>query len=125
MAKPARIVPTLSAKATHRLAELITLVDPLGRAVARASGRQPTHRLKPRRPQRDLRLPPPGTMLSRWYKGREISVRIVEIGFEWEGRRYPSLSAIAGEVTGVHWNGLLFFGIVHQEKKPAGRRLEP
>jgi hypothetical protein len=57
-------------------------------------------------------------MLSRWYKGREISVRIGEGGFEWEGRRYPSLSAIAEEVTGAHWNGLLFFGIVRQEKKP-------
>ena len=118
MARQRLPVPKLSPKAAERLAELIDLLDPLGRAVAGASVRQPSLRSKSRRPGRDLRLPPPGTMLSRWYKGREISVRIGEGGFEWEGRRYPSLSAIAEEVTGAHWNGLLFFGIVRQEKKP-------
>jgi hypothetical protein len=32
-------------------------------------------------------------------------------GFEWEGRRYKSLSAIARSITGVRWNGPLFFGL--------------
>jgi hypothetical protein len=32
-------------------------------------------------------------------------------GFEYQGRRYRSLSAIAREATGTRWNGLLFFGL--------------
>ena len=32
-------------------------------------------------------------------------------GFEFEDRRYQSLSAIAKDVTGSKWNGFLFFGI--------------
>jgi len=65
---------------------------------------------------RDARLPMPGSVLRRNYQGREILVRVLEGGFEFEGRRYRSLSAIAKAVTGAHWNGMLFFGLVVQEK---------
>ena len=65
---------------------------------------------------RDIRLPPPGEYLRRDYRGRDILVRILDRGFEFEGRRYRSLSAIAKAVTGAHWNGLLFFGLVKQDK---------
>ncbi len=66
--------------------------------------------------RRNIRLPKPGDILSRVYKGRQITVRVLESGFEYEGRRFRSLSAIAKAVTGAHWNGLLFFGIVRQER---------
>ena len=60
---------------------------------------------------RDRRIPKPGVVLSRRYHGQEIRVTVVEDGFEWNGRRFKSLSALAREVTGQRWNGLLFFGL--------------
>jgi hypothetical protein len=56
-------------------------------------------------------LPAPGTLLTREYKGRRITVEILENGFRYEGQPFRSLSAIAREVTGTHWNGRLFFGL--------------
>ena len=58
---------------------------------------------------RYLRLPPPGTSLVRKYKDREIEVRVLEAGFEFDGERYKSLTAIAKIVTGTHCNGFRFF----------------
>jgi hypothetical protein len=58
---------------------------------------------------RDSRLPPPGNWIERSYKGRTIRVLVVADGFEYEGERYRSLSAIAKAVTGSHMNGFLFF----------------
>ena len=71
----------------------------------------------PRRPLRDPRLPHPGSTISRLYKGHEIRVSVLEDGFEWNGRHYASLSALAREVTGQRWNGLLFFGLTAREKR--------
>lgn len=59
----------------------------------------------------DARLPMPGALLTREYKGRTIRVRVLPKGFDYEGTVYRSLSAIAHVVTGSHWNGYLFFGI--------------
>ena len=53
----------------------------------------------------DRRIPPPGTELRRSYGGEEIVVKVLADGFEYQGRRYRSLSAIAQEVTGTRWNG--------------------
>ena len=66
---------------------------------------------------RDPRLPKPGTTLSRPYRGHDIRVTVLEKGFEWQGRPYRSLSAIAREVTGQRWNGLLFFGLTRRDRK--------
>ena len=60
-------------------------------------------------PSRDRRLPQPGTLLSRMYRGRDLVVEVLEEGFVFEERRYRSLSAIAREITGSHWNGFVFF----------------
>ena len=59
--------------------------------------------------QRDLRLPKAGTVITRRYQGQDVMVQVYEDGFEYEGRRYRSLSSIAREVTGTRWNGLVFF----------------
>ena len=59
----------------------------------------------------DTRLPGPGTIITREYKGQTIEVKVIEKGFEYEGRSYRSLSAVARAVTGSHWNGYLFFGL--------------
>jgi len=62
-------------------------------------------------PLRDARLPAPGTVLEREYKGNTVHVTVLEKGFEYEGRMYRSLSAIAREITGTNWNGMAFFGL--------------
>nr|BDD45922.1 hypothetical protein 2 [Pseudomonadaceae bacterium] len=53
----------------------------------------------------------PGTILGREYKGQSVRVTVLADGFEWEGERYRSLSAVAKAVTGSHWSGHRFFGI--------------
>ena len=58
---------------------------------------------------RDPRLPPAGTLLTRPYKGVEYQVTVLQAGFQFAGKHYPSLSKIAQEITGTHWNGFLFF----------------
>ena len=57
----------------------------------------------------DPRLPPPGNIVERQYKGNMIRVIVLQEGFEYEGRRYKSLTAIAKELSGSHCNGFLFF----------------
>lgn len=52
-----------------------------------------------------------GTRLLRQYQGIEHSVTVLQDGYEWQGRPYKSLSAIARAITGTRWNGLLFFGL--------------
>ena len=68
------------------------------------------------RGKRDSRLPLPGVLLSRKWKGRTILVEVLAEGFRYENRHYSSLSAIAVAVTGTRWNGLAFFGLT----RPAG-----
>ena len=57
----------------------------------------------------DNRLPLPGTVLTRDYKGETLQVRVLANGFEYEGEVYRSLSAVAKQITGTHTNGFLFF----------------
>lgn len=57
----------------------------------------------------DSRLPMPGTILTREYKGRNHIVTVLPNGFEWEGEIYKSLSAVANAITGTHTSGYLFF----------------
>ena len=57
----------------------------------------------------DHRLPPPGTILTRPYKGQLVQVQVLTDGFAYAGRVYPSLSAVAKAVTGSHTNGYHFF----------------
>ena len=51
-----------------------------------------------------------GTQLIREWRGVEHKVTVLLDGFEWEGRRYKSLSAVARAITGTRWNGPVFFG---------------
>jgi hypothetical protein len=57
----------------------------------------------------DPRLPPPGTILTRPYKGQQLHVQVLTEGFAYAGRVYPSLSAVAKAITGSHCNGFHFF----------------
>jgi hypothetical protein len=53
----------------------------------------------------------PGTVLTRPYKARMVTVTVLDNGFEHEGEVYRSLSAVAKAITGSHWNGNYFFGL--------------
>lgn len=56
-------------------------------------------------------IPVPGTLIIREWGGRRHEVTVLPTGFEYGGRSYRSLSAIAAAITGTHWNGPLFFGL--------------
>ena len=66
-----------------------------------------------RRIRHDAR-PAAGTRLVREYRGVEHTVTVLADGYEWQGRPYRSLSAIARAITGTRWNGLIFFGVKRQ-----------
>ena len=66
---------------------------------------------------RDPRLPAVGTIVERTFQGRVISARVLETGFEYEGRKFDSLSAVACEVTGMRWNGFDFFRLNTKESQ--------
>ena len=60
---------------------------------------------------RESRTPVAGTRLVREWNGVEHTVTVKRDGFEFDGRLYKSLSAIARGITGTQWNGWRFFGI--------------
>lgn len=62
-------------------------------------------------PTEDPRLPIPGTMLVRRYRGKDIVVRVREDGFEYDGHIHRSLSSAVRLATGTPWNGFAFFGL--------------
>jgi hypothetical protein len=53
----------------------------------------------------------PGLRLVREWRGETHDVLVLEDGFEWNGERRRSLSAIAREITGTRWSGPRFFGL--------------
>lgn len=52
-----------------------------------------------------------GARLIREFKGKQYTVTIISDGYEYNGKKYKSLSAIANEITGTRWNGRKFFGV--------------
>jgi hypothetical protein len=86
----------LSARAEAKLGALIEEED---------------QRLKGKRPVRRGDRPIAGTRLIREWQGVEHTATVLDDGFEYQGRRYQSLSAIARAITGTRWSGPLFFGL--------------
>lgn len=54
----------------------------------------------------------PGTRLVREWHGQTHTVVILKSGVEWQGRQYRSLSIVAREISGAHWSGPRFFGLI-------------
>ncbi len=96
----------LPTKAQAKLKALMDAYDPVNNVAlkpqAAASGFLP---------KRDRRLPLPGTIIIKNYKGTKIQVKALDKGFEFNGKIYKSLTAIVKEITGAHWNGFLFFNL--------------
>lgn len=78
-----------------------------------------------RRRQRDRKrkegMPVLGTRFVREWNGGRYEVTVVNGGFEFEGRRYRSLTAIAKAITGTHWNGRAFFGLRSSKAEQGGQ----
>lgn len=60
----------------------------------------------------------PGTRLVRDWRGVGHTVTVLEEGFEYDGRHWKTLTAVARAITGSHWNGPLFFGLAERKKMP-------
>jgi DUF2924 family protein len=101
----------LSERARRRAAELANDADlRLSPPVEKAVAPPPEFlALAAQRRQTDDRVPPPGTVITRTYKGETLQVQVLEYGFSFEGAVYKSLSAVARTITGQHCNGLHFF----------------
>ena len=63
----------------------------------------------------DPRNPIIGTRLVRGWNGTEHTVTVMKDGFDWNGQRFKSLSAVAKTITGTSWNGYRFFGLRQAE----------
>ena len=68
--------------------------------------------------KRDLDLPVVGTRIIREWNGHRYEVTVLHDGFEFQGRRFRSLTAVAKAITGGHRNGPAFFGL----RTPTGGR---
>jgi hypothetical protein len=106
----------LSDRAKARLAELMPVEFTRARtpivpdpAVAAHVGRSAT--------VRDLRLPTPGSVISRRWRGKDLRLLVRETGFELDGVVHGSLSEAARAVTGQRWSGPLFWGLRQRSRK--------
>jgi hypothetical protein len=86
----------LSARAEAKLGALIEEED---------------RRVKGKLPVRKDDRPIAGTRLIREWRGAEHCVIVLTDGYEYAGRPYRSLSAVARSITGTRWNGPLFWGL--------------
>jgi hypothetical protein len=67
----------------------------------------------------DPRNPVAGTKLLREWDGIEHTVTVLKDGFDWQGRKFKSLSAVARAITGTRWNGYRFFGLRERKRGEA------
>ena len=58
----------------------------------------------------------PGTHLVREWNGRTYQVEVIDNGYRFDGKTYPSLTAITKRITGTHWSGPRFFGLTPKRK---------
>lgn len=70
---------------------------------------------------RDPRLPPPGTIIRRRFKGATHEVLVGWDDFGWDGRTFGSLTALAREISGSRWNGFGFFKAALAEAREGQR----
>ena len=98
----------LSNEARTRLEQLINVYDPINNRLLRKVKNPNGSKTET---NRDRRLPIPGSMITKVYKGNAIKVKVLEKGFEYENKHYRSLSQIANIITNNHWNGFLFFSL--------------
>ena len=100
----------ISAETQSKIQQLIQQYDPINNKALRPDN-IPENQPKKSGISRDKRLPIPGTVITKEYKGISLQIKVLETGFEYNSKVYKTLTAIAKEVTGAHWNGYLFFNL--------------
>jgi len=100
----------ISSETQSKIQQLIQQYDPINNKTLRPDN---IHENQPKKSgiSRDKRLPIPGTVITKEYKGISLQVKVLKSGFEYNSKIYKTLTAIAKEVTGAHWNGYLFFNL--------------
>ena len=82
--------------------------------------KQPTVKLTKQNPidsavlpskERDSRLPTVGTVITKTYHGQTIEVKVLENGFEYQGKVYKSISRVAMDIVNRPISGYVFFGL--------------
>ena len=68
-----------------------------------------------RRRKRGKSKPIAGTRLIREWQGVKHCVTVRDDGYEYQGRPYQSVSAVARAITGTCWNGWVFFGLKNRQ----------
>lgn len=71
----------------------------------------PVNSAVPAAKERDSRLPAVGTVITKTYHGQTIEVKVLENGFEYQGKVYKSISRVAMEIVKRPISGYVFFGL--------------
>ena len=100
----------ISAETQSKIQQLIQQYDPINNKALRPDN-IPENQPKKSGISRDKRLPISGNVITKDHKGISLQVKILKSGFEYNSKVYKTLTAIAKEVTGAHWNGYLFFNL--------------
>lgn len=101
----------LSDEAKRRIIDFIDKYDPINNKALRPQVVSAGKNVVSIPFMRDKRLPIPGSVIHKKYKDQDIHVKVLDKGFEYKNKYYKSLSAIAFELTGAHWNGFAFFNL--------------
>jgi len=96
----------LSGKAENRLNDFLD----------EAKGTKTKRKLAP------AKIPVAGSRLVREWKGERYEVIVLSNGFEYAGRKWNSLTAIARDITGTQWNGPVFFGLRREKSDKSGQK---
>jgi hypothetical protein len=112
-------LPASARQRALAIARVSTIRVRLGNNLERRREGLPLHHAVTTRisPVHDSRIPMPGSVLVKEHKGRTIIVHVLDSGFEYDGKRFTSLSAVATAITGTKWNGMLFFGLTKERSR--------
>lgn len=80
-------------------------------AAVKPAKQQVVNLVVPALKERDNRLPAPGSIITKNYRGNTIEVKVLEIGFEYQGKTYKSISRVAMEIVKRPISGYVFFGL--------------
>ena len=80
-----------------------TVVKPVNQKIVNIAAPKPK--------ERDSRLPAVGTVITKTYHGQTIEVKVLENGFEYQGKIYKSISRVAMEIVKRPISGYVFFGL--------------
>lgn len=93
-----------------KLREVATQINPLAQLISKNKQRAEKYNNKNQK-LRDIRIPLPGSILEKKYKGLLVVVKVLEHGFEYNNKYFKTLSAVACAITGQHLSGYYFFGL--------------